>query len=257
MNSMAHVNRPSAMQTMLRVLSADLSCDETDLTTDGVCIRIDEHREGRFRFPIRERSLKIVTMGRGVVVSCSPDRVEWAVQNLGTLTRDQVFSAETVARIQDYIRTDNQMLEGPVQKFVCTLQELKAFAVPPGMTLSIFRQEKMASLYGMASDFPHALSGHPNVSRPDMLAVVAADGGKVVGIAGASADCELMWQIGVDVLPEYQGMGIGKAIVGTLTRAVLDEGVLPYYSTAVSNLQSRQLATRLGYRPAWIELYTR
>jgi GNAT superfamily N-acetyltransferase len=66
-----------------------------------------------------------------------------------------------------------------------------------------------------------------------------------------------MWQIGVDVLPEYQGLGIGKAIVGSLTRAVLDEGVLPYYSTAVSNLQSRQLATRLGYRPAWIELYTR
>jgi len=79
----------------------------------------------------------------------------------------------------------------------------------------------------------------------------------VVGIAGASADCELMWQIGVDVLPEYQGLGIGKALVGTLTKAVLEKGVLPYYSTEVSHLQSRQLAVSLGYWPAWVQLYAR
>lgn len=89
------------------------------------------------------------------------------------------------------------------------------------------------------------------------MAVAAFCDGKVVGIAGASEDCELMWQIGVDVLPEFQGLGIGKAIAGTLTKAVLDEGVLPYYSTEVSNLQSRQLAISIGYWPAWVELYDR
>lgn len=28
--------------------------------------------------------------------------------------------------------------------------------------------------------------------------------GELIGLAGCSADCETMWQIGIDVLPEYR-----------------------------------------------------
>jgi len=89
------------------------------------------------------------------------------------------------------------------------------------------------------------------------LAAVAEYGGIIVGIAGASEDCELMWQIGVDVLPEFQSRGIGKALVGKLTRALFHEGIVPYYSASLSNMQSRQLAVSLGYWPAWIQIYAR
>jgi GNAT superfamily N-acetyltransferase len=246
----------SAVQTLLQVLSADLSSDEKDLLTGGVRVCVDEHREGRFRFPIREKSLKIVTMGSGMVVSCSPDRAEWAARHLGGLTRDQVFSAQTVAKIQNFIRTGNQTLEGPVQKYVCSSDDLETFTVPPGVTLSIVRRDQIRDLHGLAENFPHALTRSPTVPAPT-LAVVARCGGKVAGIAGASADCERMWQIGVDVLPEYRGSGIGRAVVGTLTKAVLAEGVLPYYSTAVGNLPSHRLAVSPGYWQAWIELYAR
>jgi predicted GNAT family acetyltransferase len=111
-------------------------------------------------------------------------------------------------------------------------------------------------LYGYTR-FKHALSFRTDSLRPDMMAAVAVCDGTVVGIAGASADSETMWQIGVDVLPEYQEKGIGKAIVGTLTLSILREGVTPYYSTITSNLQSRQLAASLGYWPAWVEMYAR
>jgi hypothetical protein len=36
---------------------------------------------------------------------------------------------------------------------------------------------------------------------------------------------------------------------------VLAAGRVPCYSTAVSNIASRSLAIRLGYWPAWTELY--
>ena len=35
------------------------------------------------------------------------------------------------------------------------------------------------------------------------LAAAALDRGRLVGLAGCSADCGAMWQIGIDVLPEY------------------------------------------------------
>jgi beta-phosphoglucomutase-like phosphatase (HAD superfamily) len=54
-----------------------------------------------------------------------------------------------------------------------------------------------------------------------------------------------------------RGAGIGRALVGRLTEAVLDAGRVPYYSTAVSNLRSRAVALGLGYWPAWTELYAR
>ena len=37
----------------------------------------------------------------------------------------------------------------------------------------------------------------------DVLAVGAYDGDRLIGLAGCSADCETMWQIGVDVLPAF------------------------------------------------------
>lgn len=40
--------------------------------------------------------------------------------------------------------------------------------------------------------------------KSDVLGVAAYDGEKQIALAGASADCEKMRQIGVDVLPEYR-----------------------------------------------------
>jgi predicted GNAT family acetyltransferase len=90
-----------------------------------------------------------------------------------------------------------------------------------------------------------------------MLEAVARINGEIVGVAGASAHCDAMWQIGVDIVEGKRGLGIGRAIVGQLTAEVLARGRVPYYSTVVSNLRSAQLALGLGYKLAWVELYAR
>ncbi|WP_052487872.1 GNAT family N-acetyltransferase [Gordoniibacillus kamchatkensis] len=253
---MTAARKRSAIQTVMTVLSADLACKEADLLADGVSVHAAEIREGRFRFPIREQSLSIVTMGRGAVVTCSFERLEWARQNLGLLSRGQMFSAQTIAKVDDYLRKDNQFLAGPDQKYVCTTDDLKPFHIPQGIRVSTVERRNIPDLYEHTY-FKHALSYRPDSPRRDMLASIAECNGQIVGIAGASEDCELMWQTGVDVLPEYQGLGIGKAIVGSLTKAILDEGITPYYSTALGNLQSSRLAISLGYWPAWVQLYAR
>lgn len=249
-------HRESAIQTIQTVLSADLSCSESDFLDDGVSVHKAEIREGRFRFPIREHVLSIVTMGRGVVVSCNPERLEWARQSFMQLARGQIFSMQSIAKMGDYVQKDHQHIAGPVQKYVCSIDDFTGFNIPQGITVSTYNRNDVTNLYGH-QNFRNALSYQADSSRPDMLASIAECDGKIVGIAGASRDCERMWQIGVDVVPEYQGLGIGKAIVGTLTKAILNEGILPYYSTEISNLQSSQLAVSLGYWPAWIHLYAR
>ena len=87
-----------------------------------------------------------------------------------------------------------------------------------------------------------------------MLGVGAYDGEKLVGLAGCSADCETMWQIGIDVLPEYRRKGIAAALTSRLALEILCRGKVPFYCAAWSNIPSVRNAVHSGFRPAWVEL---
>ena len=88
----------------------------------------------------------------------------------------------------------------------------------------------------------------------DVLGVGAYDNGKLIGLAGCSADCDDMWQIGVDVLPEYRRKGIASAITSRLAVEILNRGKIPFYCTAWSNIRSVRNAVKSGFIPAWAEM---
>lgn len=87
-----------------------------------------------------------------------------------------------------------------------------------------------------------------------MLCVGAYDNGRLVGLAGCSADCAAMWQIGVDVLKEYRKKGIASAMTSKLAVEILRRGKVPFYCAAWSNMASVRNAVKSGFRPAWAEV---
>lgn len=91
----------------------------------------------------------------------------------------------------------------------------------------------------------------------DKLAFGAYDGDILIGLAGASADCGQMWQIGVDVLPAYRRRGVASALVSALAHELLERDIVPFYCAAWCNLPSVRNAIRCGFRPAWTELTAR
>lgn len=88
----------------------------------------------------------------------------------------------------------------------------------------------------------------------DVLGVGAYKEGKLVGLAGCSADCDTMWQIGVDVLPEERRQGIATALTSRLANEILTRGKVPFYCCAWSNIKSVRNAIKSGFRPAWVEM---
>ena len=88
----------------------------------------------------------------------------------------------------------------------------------------------------------------------DVLALGAYEQGHLVGLAGCSADCDTMWQIGIDVLPEYRRQGLAAALTSRLALEVLARGKVPFYCAAWSNIPSVRNALRSGFRPVWVEL---
>ena len=252
----ADVTRKETLRIVRGVLAADCACPEAASDSESVVVTKFEERAGRRRFPVAAKPLLIVTMGAGVVAACHPSRIGWLRELLGDASRDAVFAPPVVAALVTTAAGDGQELRGPALKLVCAPEAFRPPAEPPGVTLSVVEGSAVAELYRHAG-FGNALAYRATVERPDVAAVVARRGETIAGVAGASADCDALWQIGVDVVPAARGVGVGRALVGRLTELAFATGRVPYYSVAASNVHSLALATGLGYWPAWTEVHAK
>lgn len=115
------------------------------------------------------------------------------------------------------------------------------------------RKEDLESLY--MPEWSNALC--EKRKELDVLGIGAYDNGRLVGLAGCSADCEDMYQIGIDVLPEYRRRGIASALTSRLALEILKLDKVPFYCAAWCNLSSVRNAIKCGFRPAWAELTAR
>jgi GNAT superfamily N-acetyltransferase len=244
----------TALNSVKQVLKADFACEASDFETAGVFIHHAKELPGRRRFPFREKSFSAASMGRGVVISCSLERLGWADAHLSNLSRNDIFTAATVAKIEELVKKDGQTIAGPDLKHICTRGIFQPFQPGGDIEITLVEDEKKLEQYNDDDRFLNT-RGHPN--NPRRVAAFATVEGKIAGIASACADSDILWQIGVDTLEPYRSRGIGKATVSAVTAYVLHKGIIPYYSSFETNLASRAVAAALGYKIAWLELYAR
>jgi GNAT superfamily N-acetyltransferase len=62
--------------------------------------------------------------------------------------------------------------------------------------------------------------------------------------------------MGVDVNEKFIGKGIGTYLVNILKNEIEDRGIIPFYGTSLSNLNSWNVALNCGFKPTWIEIST-
>lgn len=249
-------DQQSALQVVRKILAADFACQESDFDKEGVTFHLAKEIEGARRVPLPEKFLAVVTMGRGVMVSCSAERLHWARTNLISFAPEALFYASAIARMERYVARDDQTMFGPELKYICTQDSFQPYSLGGEIEVSLLQEESIKQLYGN-NRFPNALGHRYDPQRPRLLGCSAMSDGAIVGLATASVDCGSMWQVSIDILPSYRNRGIGRAIVSRLTEALFKIRKLPYYSTGISNISSRRIAISLGYRPAWVEMYSR
>lgn len=185
--------------------------------------------------PFFEPRLEIITMGKSVIVNASKSIMPYIKKKFKNKSTYDIMTSKLVYGVNPYYLPDTINIK-PVRN------ENYKFEIIDKNIQSLYEHKK----------FSNALQYDYDSKRPEVLAAVAYDDAKLIGIACAGADSEVMWQIGVDVLPKYRGREIAVKLVNMLTLEILNNyEVIPYYTTDCANISSQKVAIKSGYIPAW------
>src|SRR5215213_10072122 len=113
------MNRVSVQGVVRTVLAADCACPESAFVDDGLLVTPAEERAGRRRYPSSARPLGVVTMGRGVVVSCYAKWIAPLRAILANRSRDEIFASPTMTAIAHHLARDGMQLFGPAVSYAC------------------------------------------------------------------------------------------------------------------------------------------
>ena len=239
-------------QEILRIAMAqsatDLCAEPIDFEKSENVVVISRASDDARRYLKLPFSCQLVSYGGNVVASVSPEFRDITENYLNKYPAEHLFETPHLHILNDALMEKGQKICFMAEYFLPDLNALRALDCPYEMRL--LTQTDFADLY--LPTWSNALC--KDRKHLDVLGIGAYEGEKLIGLAGCSADCEQMWQIGIDVLPEYRRQGIAAAMTSRLAIEILKCGKVPFYCAAWCNIKSVRNAMKSGFRPAWVEM---
>ncbi|WP_242984779.1 GNAT family N-acetyltransferase [Clostridium taeniosporum] len=232
-------------------MALDYNCQLSDFEKEKNTIVEKNMMDGRRIYGNDGCFLKILCFGGRAIISTAPRIIPWCKEKL--LNRNAAWLFE-------YPKL--RLIDKKLQEFGHEIADIHHYYLPnpnvmciePITNVKWYEYEDILQ-FNNDDRFREALGFDEN--NPDVLAVAAYDGDNIMGMAGASSDSKTMWQIGIDVLPEYRGRGIGTNLVTLLKNEIFKRGKIPFYGTVESHFHSQNIAINAGFFPAWAELYSK
>ena len=228
--------------------AADLCAAPDDFEKSENVIVLSRARDDARRYLTLPFSCQLVSYGSNVVASVSPEFREIAEAYINRYPAEHLFETPNLHVLNEALVEKGQKICFMAEYFLPDLNVLRPLDCP--FEMRILTPQDFTDLY--RPEWSNALCERRK--HLDVLGVGAYDGDRLVGLAGASADCDTMWQIGIDVLPDYRRQGIASALTSRLALEILDRGKVPFYCAAWCNIRSVRNAIRSGFRPAWVEM---
>ena len=264
------MNYEEMKNIVLEQSAKDMMCDKNDFLKNEITVvsmTDDEKSQNRGNKKSIPSKLfcNLLYFGTGLV--CTVDsKIYEKVKNLleNDLDKNElyrIFEPEFIYKINEVLLPFNRRINC-MANFCLPSKNFFETKTPSvnieNFSFKFFYDKEIASLYyekgfDSALDYGSCISENPKI-RKDKIALVAYVDDKIVGIAACTDDCDSMWQIGIDVLPEFRGKNIASFLVNKLSHKIFELGKIPYYCTAWSNIASRNTAIKAGFIPSWVEI---
>ena len=239
-------------QEILRIAmvqsAVDLCAEPTDFEKSENVVVTSHKSDGARRYLKLPFSCQLVSYGNNVVASVSLECREIAESYINKYPVEHLFETPNLHVLNEALMAKGQKICFMAEYFLPDVNILRALDC--AYELRVLTQAGFAELY--LPEWSNALC--KDRKYLDVLGVGAYDNGRLVGLAGCSADCDTMWQIGIDVLPDYRRQGIASALTSRLAIEILNRGKVPFYCAAWCNVKSVRNAIKSGFRPAWVEM---
>lgn len=236
------------LQIAMQQSAVDMSCNQEDYEKEENVVAISKNSPECRKYLELPFYCDLVSYGNNIVASVSPEIKEIVEAYINKYPVEHCFKTPNLHVLNDALQEQDMRICFMAEYFLPDLDSLHK--IDCEYTLKVLVQCDFENLYTPL--WSNALC--EKRKQLDVLGIGAYDGDKLIGLAGCSADCETMWQIGVDVLPEYRRKGIAAALTSRLAFEILERNKVPFYCAAWSNMKSVRNAIKSGFRPAWVEV---
>lgn len=236
------------LQIAMEQSAIDLGCCWKDFLLKENKVIISKKTENARKYLELPFECNLVSYGSNIVASVREDIVGLVEHYINLYSVEHCFETPNLNVLMDDLSKHDLKICFMAEYFLPDVTVLKKQTCT--YETRVLAQKEFENLY--KPEWSNALC--EKRKQLDILGVGAYDGDNLIGFAACSADCCNMWQIGIDVLPEYRRQGIAVALTSTLAVEILNCGKVPFYCAAWSNIKSVRNAIKSGFRPAWIEL---
>lgn len=247
----ADMTNQEILDIALQQSAYDCNCAAEDFLSNKNKIVLSQSNENARVYLPLPLECDLVSYGNNIVAQISPrfkEVVEWYI---GKYAVEHCFEAPNAIALNEKLEDLGYKVCFMAEYFLPDLNQLKE--LPCCYETRVLYPADFEQYY--TSEWENALC--KSRKHLDKLAVGAFDRGKLIGLAGASVDCKTMYQIGIDVLPEYRRKGVASSLTSKLALEILKIDKVPFYCAAWSNIKSVRNAIKCGFRPAWVELTAR
>ena len=226
--------------------AADSNCDKSDFLSGKNITVISKQNENARKYLELPFILDITTYGSGVVASVSEEFRDIAHKYINSYIPYHLFETPNLHVLSAELRKKGADICFMAEYWLPGSEDLPENTC--GYKLRVLTPPDFKELY--KDEWSNALCR--DRANLDRIAVGAYDNGELIALAGASADCDTMWQIGIDVLPRYRRQGIACTLTSKIAKEILALGKVPFYCCAWSNIASARNAVKSGFIPAWV-----
>lgn len=243
------MNNQEILEIALKQSATDLNCGPGDFMDMKSKVVFSEATDGARKYLELPFDCNLVSYGNNIVASVSPKLAEPVEKYINRYPAEHCFETPHLHVLSEILEPHGLQICFMAEYFLPDMGRLGILAGIPYET-RLLGPEDFRDLY--RPEWSNALC--EKRKHLDVLGVGAYREGNLIGFAACSADCDTMWQIGVDVLPPFRRQGIASALTVRLALEILARGKVPFYCAAWSNIRSVRNALRSGFRPAWVEM---
>ncbi len=236
------------LQIAMEQSARDMNCTGNDfLKNEHVIVesKIGSAARKYYKEPV---AANLVSYGNNIVASVKNEYREIVSEYIKKFEFYHCFETPNMHWLDERLSSMGQNVCFMAEYYLPDVDKLKR--LPCGYRLKMLGAADFAALY--KPEWGNALC--TDRKELDVLGIGAYENDTLIGLAGASADCDTMWQIGVDVLPQYRRRQVAAALTSNLAVEVMERGKVPFYCTAWSNVRSVRNAIKCGFIPAWVEM---